>query len=84
VGRSPWERFPQGLPVKVGAVPLSVQGVTLGCMSTDDQKLSAVIQGQALKAARDEVPQEILDRLAAAAEGRDDLRIRTAGEVAGL
>ena len=70
--------------MKVGAVPLSVQGVTLGCMSTDDQKLSAVIQGQALKAARDEVPQEILDRLAAAAEGRDDLRIRTAGEVAGL
>ena len=75
---------PPGLPVKVGAVPLSVQGVTLGCMSTDDQKLSAVIQGQALKAARDEVPQEILDRLAAAAEGRDDLRIRTAGEVAGF
>ena len=70
--------------MKVGAVPLSVQGVTLGCMSTDDQKLSAVIQGQALKAARDEVPQEILDRLAAAAEGRDDLRIRTAGEVAGF
>ena len=70
--------------MKVGAVPLSVQGVTLGCMSTDDQKLSTVIQGQALMAARDEVPQEILDRLAAAAEGRDDLRIRTAGEVAGF
>jgi hypothetical protein len=48
-------------------------------VSTDDQKLTAVIQGEALKFARDEIPQELLDHLAAVAEGRDDLRTETAG-----
>ena len=38
-------------------------------MSTNDQKLFSVIHGEALKLARDDVPQELLDRLAAAAEG---------------
>ena len=55
-----------------------------GQVSTDDQKLTAIIQGEALKFARDAIPQEMLDRLAAAAEGRDDLRTRTAGELAGF
>ncbi len=52
-------------------------------MSTDDQKRASELHGEAHKAARDQVPPEILDRLAEVAEGRDDLRIRTAGEIAG-
>jgi len=52
-------------------------------MSTEDQKLSAVIRGEAFKFARDEIPQEMLDRIAAAAEGRDELRVKTAGAMAG-
>jgi len=52
-------------------------------MSTPDQKLSAEIHGLALLLARDGVPQELLDRLAKAAQGRDDLRTELAGEIAG-
>jgi len=52
-------------------------------LSTDDQKRASELHGEAHKAARDQVPQEVLDRLRAAAEGRDDLRVRTAGEIAG-
>ena len=36
-------------------------GCTFGGMPTDDQKLTAVIHGEAIKFARDEVPQELLD-----------------------
>ena len=53
-------------------------------MSTDDQKRASELHGEAHKAARDQVPQEVLDRPAAAADRRDDLRVRTAGEIAGL
>jgi hypothetical protein len=42
-------------------------------MSTDDQKLTAVIQGEAVEFARDEIPQELLEHPAEAADGRDDL-----------
>ena len=34
-------------------------------MSTDDQKRASELHGEAHKAARDQVPQEVLDRLAA-------------------
>ena len=40
-------------------------------MPTDDQRKGSEIHGEALKAARDDVPQEILDRIAAAAAGDD-------------
>src|SRR5829696_6672883 len=53
-------------------------------MSTDDQKRASELHGEAHKAARDQVPQEVLDRPAAAADRRDDLRVRTAGEITGL
>ncbi|HKF88618.1 MAG TPA: hypothetical protein VKB85_11165 [Propionibacteriaceae bacterium] len=52
-------------------------------MSTDDQKRASELHGEAHKAARDQV-RWVLDRLAAAADRRDDLRVRTAGEIAGL
>lgn len=53
-------------------------------MSTSGQTLASAIYGEALKLARDHVPQELLDRLAAVADGRDDLRTETAGEIAGV
>ena len=52
-------------------------------MSTDDQRKGSEIHGEAVQIARDEVPQELLDRLAAAAGGNDRLRTITAGEIAG-
>jgi hypothetical protein len=52
-------------------------------VSTDDQKLSAVIFGEALLLARDHVPQELLDRLAEVTAGREDLRTEVAGTMAG-
>ena len=52
-------------------------------MSTDDQKLSAVIHGEALKAARDEVPPYLLERLAKVADGNDRLRTVTAARSPG-
>lgn len=52
-------------------------------MSTDDQKLSAQIHGEALVSARDHVPQEVLDRLAEVTAGREDLRTEVAGTMAG-
>jgi hypothetical protein len=48
-------------------------------MSTADRTLSWIIHGEALKLARDQVPHELLDRLAQISEGRDDLRAATAG-----
>jgi hypothetical protein len=52
-------------------------------MSTDDQKRSPSCMDSPLLAVRDEVPQELLDRLAAAAEGNDRVRVETAGHIAG-
>ena len=52
-------------------------------MSTDDQKRGSEIHGEALKIARDEVPQHLLERLAKVSDGNDRLRTVTAGEIAG-
>jgi hypothetical protein len=52
-------------------------------MSTKDQAAASKLHGLALLAARGEVPQDVLDRLAAAAEGHDELLTKTAGEIAG-
>jgi hypothetical protein len=52
-------------------------------MSTDDQRKGSEIHGEALKAARDEVPEHLLERLAKVADGNDRLRTVTAGEIAG-
>ncbi len=62
---------------------MSPVGVTLDSMSTDDQRLSSALTGEALLAAQDESFQPLLDRLAAAAEGQDGLRAEVAGELAG-
>lgn len=71
-----------GGPCILGSPARPRNGCHTEQMSTDDQKLSSVIHGEALKAARDDVPQELLDRIAAAAEGNDEVRVRTAGEIA--
>ena len=57
--------------------------VTLDGMSKVDQTLASRLHGEALLAAQDERWQPLLDRLAAGAEGRDDLRAKVAGQLAG-
>ena len=52
-------------------------------MSTDDQTHSARLHGEALLAAQEPIFQSAIDRLAAEAAGRDDLRIECAGLMAG-
>jgi hypothetical protein len=54
-----------------------------GGMSTGDQKLAAELRGVALMLAQDERLQPLLQQLADAAGGRDDLRVQTAGVIAG-
>lgn len=52
-------------------------------MSTADQTHSARLHGEALLAAQEPLFAAAIDRLKAEAEGRDDLRIETAGLIAG-
>ena len=52
-------------------------------MSTPDQTLSSKITGAALLAAQRSELQPIIDQLAEACQGRDDLRIEAAGNMAG-
>ena len=52
-------------------------------MSTADQKLSSAITGEALLAAQRSELQPIIDQLAEVSQGRDDLRIEAAGNMAG-
>ena len=52
-------------------------------MSTDDQTHSARLHGEALLAAQEPIFQGVIDRLAAEAAGRDDLRLECAGLMAG-
>lgn len=52
-------------------------------MSTADQTHSARLHGAALLAAREPLFRSLVERLQAEAEGRDDLRIETAGLIAG-
>ena len=54
-----------------------------GRVSTKDQAHASALTGEALLAAQDESFQPLLDRLAKAAEGRDDLRAEVAGTLAG-
>jgi hypothetical protein len=51
-------------------------------MSTVDQTLASWLHGEAVVAAQDERWQPLLDRLAAAAKGGDDLRAEIAGQLA--
>lgn len=52
-------------------------------MSTDDQTHSARLHGEALLSAQQPLFQAEIERLKAEASGRDDLRIETAGLLAG-
>ena len=52
-------------------------------MSTEAQRKGSELTGEALKAARDEVPEYLLERLAKVADGDDRLRTATDGEIAG-
>ena len=52
-------------------------------MSTDDQTLSSKITGEAMLAAQRAELQPIIDQLAEVCQGRDDLRIEAAGNMAG-
>jgi hypothetical protein len=52
-------------------------------MPTDDQTRSARLHGEALLAAQEPMFQSVIERLRSEAEGRDDLRIETAGLIAG-
>ena len=52
-------------------------------MPTKDQALSAALRGEALLAAQDDSMQPLLDRLAALTNGHDDVRLETAGRIAG-
>ena len=52
-------------------------------MSTADQTLSSRITGEALLAAQRAELQPIIDQLAEVCQGRDDLRIEAAGNMAG-
>ena len=54
-----------------------------GLGSTEGQRKASELHGEALKAARDGVPQHLLERLANVADGDDRLRTVTAGEIAG-
>jgi hypothetical protein len=67
-------RWPYGEPQAWWAEPSAVTHYR-ACKSIDDQKRSSELHGEAHKIARDELPQELLNRLAAAAEGRYDLRV---------
>jgi hypothetical protein len=59
------------------------RGVRLGLMSTDNQRKPSEVHGEALKLARDQALQELLDRMAATAGGNDRLRVETVGQLAG-
>ena len=78
LGEAAWLAYPQradpGLEYRVG--------VTLDGMSTVDQTLASRLHGEAVLAAQDEQWQPLLDQLAAAAEGRDDLSAEVAGQLA--
>ena len=52
-------------------------------MSTDDQTHSARLHGEALLAAQEPLFQAVIDRLTESAAGRDDLRVESAGLLAG-
>ena len=52
-------------------------------MSTADEKLASELHGEALRLAQDERLQPLLEQLAEAAGGRDDVRTQTAGILAG-
>jgi hypothetical protein len=52
-------------------------------MSAEDERRASALTGEALLAAQDERLQPLLDRLAEAAAGRDDLRAEVAGTRAG-
>jgi hypothetical protein len=67
-------RWPYGEPQAWWAEPSAVTHYR-ACKSIDDQKRSSELHGEAHKIARDELPQELHNRLAAAAEGRYDLRV---------
>ena len=71
-----------GQPTNPGALVLRPVGVTLDDMSTADQTYASRLHGEALLAAQDERWQPLLERLATAAEGRDDLRAEVAGQLA--
>jgi hypothetical protein len=76
--RKAWLACPQhadpGLEYRVG--------VTLDGMSTVDQTLASRLHDEAVLAAQDEQWQPLLDQLAAAAKGRDDLSAEVAGQLA--
>ena len=78
LGETAWLAYPQradpGLEYRVG--------VTLDGMSTVDQTLASRLHGEAVLAAQDEQWQPLLDQLAAAAKGRDDLSAEVAGQLA--
>ena len=52
-------------------------------MFTTDQSLSAALHGEALLAAQDASMQPLIERLAALTNGHDDVRLETAGRIAG-
>jgi hypothetical protein len=52
-------------------------------MSTADQTLSAALHGEALLTAKRPELQPLIDHLAEAAQGRDDIRVEVAGVIAG-
>ena len=52
-------------------------------MSTEDQTRASALHAEALLAAQSETFQPLLDHLAAAADGNDDLRAEVAGQLAG-
>ena len=59
--------------------PASLGRCHIGSMSpTEDQRRASALTGEALLAAQDESLQPLPDRLAAAAEGRDDIRAEVA------
>ena len=71
-------------PERQPRVAPAEQGLHTGQMPTADQKLASEIHGTALLLAQDERLQPLLEQLAEAAGGRDDLRTQTAGILAGL
>ncbi|HJQ89267.1 MAG TPA: hypothetical protein VJ820_17625 [Propionibacteriaceae bacterium] len=52
-------------------------------MSTEDQKLSAALHGEALLTAQRPELQPLIDHLREVAKGRDDIRTECAGTIAG-
>lgn len=78
-------------PKALGRRPLCNSGPFTGkaagrldSMSTADQTKASELHGTALLLAQSESLQPLLDRLAAAAEGRDDIRTQEAGILAGV